>query len=111
VRRVHTIVVDDLDGSAADTTIRFGLDGTDYEIDLNEEHANSFRQIVQSYISAARRISGTGRSGRGAHRRKVPRAPDSSQVRRWAKGQGLEVKDRGRVPADLVARYRAATGE
>jgi len=101
---VETIVVDDLDGSAADTTIRFGLDGTDYEIDLNEEHANSFRETVQRYIAAARRIGGAGRSGRGSSRRKSAGVPNSAQVREWAKSQGLQVKDRGRIPADLVAR-------
>ncbi len=111
MRKVETIVVDDLDGSAADTTIRFGLDGTDYEIDLSHAHADSFREAVQMYITAARRVGGgAARVGRGGGRRKATSGPDSSQVREWAKSQGLEVKERGRVPADLVARYRAATG-
>ncbi len=112
VRKVETIVVDDLDGSAADTTIRFGLDGTDYEIDLSDAHADSFRQAVKVYIAAARKIgAGGGRAVRGGGRKKAATGPDSSQVREWAKSQGLEVKERGRVPADLVARYRAATGD
>ncbi len=112
MRRVQTIVVDDLDGGAADTTIRFGLDGTDYEIDLSHAHADSFRAAVQVYIAAARKVgSGAARVGRGGGRRRSASGLDSSQVREWAKSQGLEVKERGRVPADLVARYRAATGD
>jgi Lsr2 len=106
VQKVETVRTDDLDGSAADSTIRFGLDGAEYEIDLNDEHANTFRESVAEYIAAARKVSGT-RRGSGTRTR---RAADSTQVREWARSQGLPVKERGRVPSDLIAKYRAATG-
>lgn len=106
VQKVETVRTDDLDGSAADSTIRFGLDGAEYEIDLNDEHANTFRESVAEYIAAARKVSGT-RRGPGTRQR---RAADSTQVREWARSQGLPVKERGRVPSDLIAQYRAATG-
>ena len=109
MRKVETILVDDLDGGAADTTIRFGLDGSDYEIDLSEEHADSFRDSVQVFIEAARKAGTGARSGRG-NRKRPATGPDSALVREWAKSKGLEVKERGRVPADIVARYKAEQG-
>ena len=108
MQKVETVRTDDLDGSAADSTIRFGLDGAEYEIDLNNEHANSFRQSVEQFMVAARKVSGTRRApGRS---RKSATGVESTRVREWARSQGLAVKQRGRVPSDLIARYRAATG-
>ena len=60
-QKVQTLFVDDIDGSAADGTVRFGLDGTDYEIDLNAEHAQALRDALARYISAARRVGGGAR--------------------------------------------------
>ena len=57
-QKVQTLFVDDIDGSAAEGTIRFGLDGTDYEIDLNTEHAQALRDALAPYIGSARRASG-----------------------------------------------------
>jgi hypothetical protein len=103
----HTqiVVTDDIDGSAADTTVRFGLGGTDYEIDLNARHAEQFRKAVQKYIDAGRKA---GVSRRPASRGSRPAGPSPSQVRGWAKSQGIEVKDRGRVPDELVVKFKAA---
>ena len=36
---IQAVLTDDLDGSSAAGTVRFGLDGTEYEIDLTAEHA------------------------------------------------------------------------
>ncbi|HEX9066855.1 MAG TPA: Lsr2 family protein [Streptosporangiaceae bacterium] len=109
MQKVETVRTDDLDGSAADSTIRFGLDGAEYEIDLNDEHAATFRQSVQQYIAAARKVSGTRRAP-GGRLRKPAAGVDSIRVREWARSQGLPVKERGRVPSDLIAQYRSATG-
>ena len=57
-RKVQTFLIDDLDGSEADGTIRFGLDGVDYEIDLNAAHAGELRDILASYAAAGRKITG-----------------------------------------------------
>jgi nucleoid-associated protein Lsr2 len=107
VQKVRTIVTDDIDGSAADTTIHFGLDGVEYAIDLNDAHARAFRANLQRYVEAARKESRRRptRNGRGA----AGNEPVSSQVREWARSQGMPVKERGRVPGELVAKYRAAT--
>ena len=106
-QKVQTLFVDDINGSDADGTIRFGLDGTDYEIDLNTENAQALRDALARYISAARRAGGSTRQVRSG--RKTPaNAVNTTAVRVWAKAQGLEVKDRGRVPAELLVKFKAA---
>ena len=110
-RKIETVLSDDLDGSTADTTIRFGLDGTDYEIDLNTTHADQLRKTADRYIQAGRRVSSSARrTTRGSARRSgASSGPSSSEVRDWAKSQGLDVKERGRIPAELVVKFQAAT--
>jgi hypothetical protein len=108
-QKVQTLFIDDIDGSTADGTVRFGLDGTDYEIDLNAEHAQALRDALARYISAARRVgAGTRRLVRSG--RKAPaNGVNTTEIREWAKAQSIEVKDRGRVPAELVVKFKAAT--
>ena len=107
---------DDLDGKPiADgqgETVRFALDRQDYEIDLGDKNARALRDAMGKYVAAARRVSSapraTGRS-RGAGRSAAPsRDYDPKAVRAWAESQGIEVSQRGRVPADLVAKFQAA---
>ncbi len=110
-QKIQTLFIDDLDGSAAEGTVRFGLDGTEYEIDLNEDHAKALRDALARYVSAARRASGgVRRSARGG-RRASASGLNTTEVREWAKAQGIEVKDRGRVPAELVVKFKAATAQ
>ena len=108
-QKVHTLFIDDLDGSAAEGTVRFGLDGTAYEIDLNAGHARQLRDTLAAYVRAGRRIAGDSRRPARAERRNPASGLNTTEVREWAKAQGIEVKDRGRVPAELVARFKAAT--
>ena len=109
-QKVQTLFVDDLDGSAAEGTVRFGLDGTDYEIDLNTEHAQALRDALARYVSAGRRAAcGTRRPARSG-RKASANGVNATEVREWAKEQGIEVKDRGRVPAELVVKFKAAAG-
>jgi hypothetical protein len=109
-QKIQTLVIDDLDGSAAEGTVRFGLDGTEYEIDLNEEHARELREALARYAGAARRPGGAARRPARAGRRAPAGGLNTTGVREWAKAQGIEVKDRGRVPAELVVKFQAATG-
>ena len=108
-QKVQTLFVDDIDGSAADGTVRFGLDGTDYEIDLNSEHAQALRDALARYISAARRVGGGARRPVRSGRKAPANGVNTTEIREWAKAQGIEVKDRGRVPAELVVKFKAAT--
>ena len=107
-QKVQTIFIDDLDGSQADGTVGFGLDGTEYEIDLN---AQQLRDALARYVSAGRRTGESAhrpsRSGRTAQ----PSGPNTAEVREWAKAQGIDVKDRGRVPAELVAKFKSASAK
>jgi hypothetical protein len=103
------VVQPTLHGSEAEGTVRFGLDGTEYEIDLNAEHAQALRDALARYVHAASRaVGGARRPARGG-RRAPAGGVDSTKVREWAKAQGIDVKDRGRVPAELVIKFKAAT--
>ena len=104
---------DDLDGSAADETVTFALDGTTYEIDRNAKNAAGLRKAVDRYVAGARRAG----SPNGARRsrstsRRAPRGADMDPkaVRVWAQEQGLEISSRGRIPAEIIERYNAAGG-
>jgi len=110
-QKVQTLFIDDIDGSAAEGTVRFGLDGTEYEIDLNAGHAQQLRDALAAYMRAGRRISGGSRRPARGARKGSASGLNPTEVRDWAKAQGIEVKDRGRVPAELVVKFKAATGQ
>jgi hypothetical protein len=109
----ETLLIDDLDGGEAADTVRFGLDGVDYEIDLSTKHAEALRKAFEPFINAARRAPGSAvrRPGRSGRRTVGAGGPDPTAVREWAKSQGIEVKDRRRVPVELVVRFKAATSQ
>jgi hypothetical protein len=110
-QKVQTLFIDDIDGGEAEGTVRFGLDGTDYEIDLSADHSKELRKTAAKYIAAGRKVgSPPRRRGSGAARKNSSGGPSPSEVREWAKAQGIEVRDRGRVPAELVVRFQAASG-
>ena len=110
-QKIQTLFIDDIDGSAAEGTVRFALDGTEYEIDLNAGHAKELRDALARYVGAARRVSGSARTPVRGSRRRPSGGVNTTDVREWARTQDIEVKDRGRVPAELVAKFRAATGQ
>ena len=98
-QKIQTLFIDDLDGSAAEGTIRFGLDGAEYEIDLNARHAQELRDALARYAGAGLCAGGLP-GGRAAGARRRPASGlNTTEVREWVKAQGIEVKDRGRVPA------------
>ena len=105
-QKVQTLFVDDLDGGEAEGTVRFGLDGTGYEIDLSAVHSEELHKALAPYIAHARKVGGARRPARGR-----PSAVDPHQVRAWASAQGMEVKERGRVSATIVDKYRQAIGQ
>jgi hypothetical protein len=110
-QKVQTLFIDDLDGSAAEGTVRFGLDGMEYEIDLNAGHAQQLRDVLAAYVRAGRRVSGGSRRPARGGRRGAASGLNATEVREWARAQGIEVKDRGRVPAELVVKFKAATSQ
>ena len=96
-QKVQTLFVDDLDGSEAEGTVRFGLDGTDYEIDLNAKNARQLRDALARYVAAGRRVRASTRQPARSGHKAQPNALNTTEVREWAKAQGIDVKDRGRV--------------
>ena len=111
-QKIQTLFIDDLDGSSAEGTVRFGLDGVEYEIDLSAGHAKELRDVLARYVDAGRRLSGSTRKpARGGSRRGPAGGPNTTEIREWARAQGIEVKDRGRVPADLMVKFKSATSQ
>jgi hypothetical protein len=113
-QKITTLFIDDIDGGAAEGTVRFALDGTEYEIDLNAKHSEELRSALGKYVSHARKVGGAARrAGRAAGRagRGSGSTLNTTEIRNWARENGYDIKDRGRVPADLVAKYQAATGK
>lgn len=84
---------------------RFSLDGRDYEIDLCAKHSEKLDDAIGRYVERARRAS--ARPVR-AKRRTAAHRQHSASIRAWAKASGIAISDRGRIPADLIARYEAA---
>ena len=107
-QQIQTLFIDDIDGGAAEGTVRFALDGTDYEIDLSGEHSDELHAALRTYVDHARKVAGTARRP-GARSARRSSTVDTVAVRAWARETGLDIKERGRVPADLVAKYQAAT--
>jgi hypothetical protein len=109
-QKVNVLLVDDIDGSDAEETIKFGLDGTRYEIDLNGEHAEELRGLLERYVKAARKV--TASAGRPARGRSTSANDDrNKEIRDWARERDLDVNERGRIPAGIVAQYEAANGK
>jgi hypothetical protein len=102
-QRVEVILEDDIDGSPADQTVRFALNGTSYEIDLSSQNAQALRSSLGRYIEYARKASGRPPQARAPRKR-----TDTSAVREWARAHGKEISARGRVPASVMKEYEAA---
>src|SRR5215831_18559987 len=104
--KITIVLEDDLDGGPAEETLRFGLGGTDYEIDLSKKNASKFRRQIAPYIEHARKA---GRGQRHRPARATSSRDRSADIRAWAKGQGIAVSERGRIPASVIEQYEAAT--
>src|SRR6266480_2888690 len=115
-RTIH-MLVDDVDGTEADETVRFGIDGIQYEIDLSKTNAEKMRAVLARYVDAGAKV---GRAGAPATRAAPPQGraqvgrrtatadPDQNRaIREWAQGKGIAVSDRGRIKQDIVERYHA----
>src|SRR4051812_5214177 len=112
-KQVLTLLTDDLDGSEADRTVEFGLDGVNYTIDLSEVNAGKLRKALDPYISKGIRQARAGkvtRRGQEPIRTFTNRSPrDQNQaIRAWAKANGHELSDRGRIPATVVEAFNQA---
>ena len=107
-QKVNIVLVDDLDGTEATETVTFGLDGTTYEIDLNDANAAALREALSGYVGHARKVTGGSRRARKAAGSSSSSSSNTKDVREWAKAQGMDVSERGRISADVQQAYDAA---
>ena len=103
-QKVHITLEDDLDGGDAVETVAFGLDGRGYEIDLNAKNAKALRDALTKYVAAGRRAGGRT----AAVKRRTQMGTSAREIRDWARSNGHDVPDRGRIPADVRSAFEAA---
>lgn len=107
-KKTYVQLVDDFTGDSiadgAGRTVRFAFDGAEYEIDLSNENIEQFTSDIERYVRASRRTSGR-RKGNGSSSRSGG-SSETAAIREWAESQGLKVASRGRIPADIVERYK-----
>jgi hypothetical protein len=105
-QQVNVMLVDDLDGSVAEETVAFGLDGRTYEVDLSTGNATQLRDAMAGFVAVARR--GDGRSRRrpvADGQRSNSDRERTATVRQWARSNGHEVSDRGRISRSVMAAH------
>ncbi|UQU67502.1 Lsr2 family protein [Couchioplanes caeruleus] len=111
-KQTITVLTDDLDGGDADRTVEFGLDGVNYTIDLSEQNAGKLRKALDPYLEKAVRVGRQPASGRITSRGAAAQSSGSNRdqnqaIREWAKKNGHEVSDRGRIPNGVVEAFHA----
>lgn len=115
-QKTTVTLIDDIDGSEADETLEFGVDGVTYEIDLSDDHASALRGRLSEYVAHARRRGRTSGRTRTAAPTRAPRAGSSTTadreqnkaIRDWARSHGYTVSERGRIPAEISQAYHRA---
>ncbi|KNC20466.1 hypothetical protein AC792_00475 [Arthrobacter sp. RIT-PI-e] len=111
-QKIQVQLVDDLNGEEAHETVRFGLDGTNYEIDLTEDNANHFRHILSEYVDKARKSNTGGRKSQGGQKSTSTgsgRSKEETQaIRQWAQDNGHNPSARGRITQSIIDAYNQA---
>ena len=105
-QKISVLLVDDMNGEEADETVEFGLDGTGYEIDLNRKNSQELRDLLKPYIGRGRKVTSAARRPSGV--RTASDEERNKRMRAWAKEQGFKISERGRVPAEIAAKYDVA---
>ncbi|MBF0807662.1 Lsr2 family protein [Rothia nasimurium] len=109
-QKVKIILEDDLDGGPAEETVRFGLDGGQFEIDLSSANAARLRDAIRPFAAKARRVQRTPGRPAGS-RTTAKRNPEIAEIRKWAQENGHEVSNRGRIQQHIQDAYYAAMGK
>lgn len=104
-QRTVITLVDDMTGEEGENvkTVEFALEGVSYEIDLDEENQGDLTDFLAAYIANARRVGGRAKRGSGSAQAR-PRS-EAKEIRDWAKAQGIEVNERGRIPGEIVEKW------
>ncbi len=110
-QRTRIELVDDMDGKVLaegeGETISFAIDGATYELDLSRKNGDKFRGLFQDFIAAGRRSGGRARRGATTSTVSSTRDYDPKAVRKWAESNKVDIPARGRIPRDILERYRA----
>ena len=106
-KQVLTVITDDIDGSKGAQTVSFALEGTEYTVDLNTRNLKKLRDVLGPYIEAGEKVS---RSRRSSKRGSASTAGKSSsaEIRAWARDNGMDVPNRGRIPQAVADAWEAA---
>lgn len=116
-QKVLVQFVDDLDGSVGEdvSTVSFALDGVSYEIDLRDANANKLRDSLEDYVTSARRVGGRVKRAVATPAAPAPAKPSDARskeqtkaIREWARKNGHDLADRGRIPANVIAAFEAS---
>lgn len=103
-RKTFVELIDDMNGEKADETVTFSLDGVSYEIDLNADNARQLRDQIGEWTHRARRVSGR----RTTRATSASNPEETARIREWARENGYQVSDRGRISGEIRAAYRDA---
>lgn len=110
-RKVEVTLIDDIDGSKADSTVEFSIGGTTYEIDLSDANAERLENALTPFIEKARKVSNARRKQTRASRgaaSSVSTTASPAAIREWAEAQGIKVSGRGRIPREVLDAYAQA---
>lgn len=117
-QKLVKLFVDDLDGSEANETIRFGFDGVTYDIDLSAANAQEMRDTLRPFVEHARRVARSQTARTAASRTAGTSSVSASQrrndlaaAREWLRAQGETVSDKGRIAAVQLQKYRTAVSD
>jgi hypothetical protein len=110
-QKLQVLLTCDLhDGDKAGTeTIRFAFDGSSYEIDVCDSHAKQLRNGFAPFVEAGRRQTSRGGAGRRGRTSSAGDRQRTQEIRAWARKKGINVSERGRLSAEIVAKYEAST--
>lgn len=109
-RQIIEKLVDDIDGSPADSTITFSVDGITYTIDLNNRHENSLRTALGPFLEVARKVRSDGRGAGRVGSRSVGDKERNAAIRAWALSEGVELPSRGRIAGIVQEAYEVKDG-
>ncbi|WP_122819614.1 histone-like nucleoid-structuring protein Lsr2 [Varibaculum vaginae] len=99
-RKTRIVLIDDINGELGDETVKFGLDGVDYEIDLTTENAAKLREVLEPWIQGGRRVGGRRVAGTDTRA-----TSDAAKIRTWAQEQNMQVSEKGRISAKVRTAY------
>ncbi|MFE3725386.1 Lsr2 family protein [Nocardia sp. NPDC059154] len=108
-RKVVVELVDDYDGkSAAEETVFFAVDGVAYEIDLSKLNAANMRGMFEEWTPHARKMGRAPKATTTSKPRPTADREQTQAIRNWARKNGFEVSNRGRVSAEILDAYNKA---